>query len=60
MLLAELGHEVVRVELPERFNPSPTAVIDEAEEAFLHRRKKSVELDEMTWASQVPCAYRPR
>ncbi len=60
MLLAELGHEVVRVELPERHVGAPTAVLDEAEEAFLHRRKKSIELagDDLgvasSWRSPVP------
>ena len=52
MLLAELGHEVVRVELPERHVGAPTAVLDESEEAFLHRRKKSIELPELTWSSE--------
>ncbi|MGE3074808.1 MAG: CoA transferase [Dehalococcoidia bacterium] len=52
LMLAQLGHEVVRVELPGRYAGVPTAVLDEAEQAFLHRRKKSVELDETTWGSQ--------
>ncbi|MBK6562781.1 CoA transferase [Candidatus Amarobacter glycogenicus] len=54
MLLAELGHEVIRVELPDWYAAAdrPTAVLDETERGFLARRKKSVTLDAQTWSSQ--------
>lgn|GEM_PF-382284 len=44
MLLAELGHDVIRVELPEwhqQHRPF-SAALSETEKAFLHRRKRSV------------------
>lgn len=56
MLLAELGHDVVRVELPARFESvsgAPTAILNDAELAFLHRRKKSVTIDESSWSAQI-------
>ncbi len=47
LVLAELGHEVVRVEPPGggSFPGSSTAVLNEVEWAYFNRRKKSVELD---------------
>ena len=54
MLLAELGHEVIRVELPDGYGAAhpPTAVLDETEQAFLARRKKSVSFAAPAWASK--------
>ena len=47
LLLAELGHEVVRVTRPGGggFEPRPTAVLSETEAAYLHRGKGAVELE---------------
>ena len=42
MLLAQLGHEVIRVELPWRGPQPPTAVLNETERAYLHRGKQTV------------------
>ena len=55
LLLAELGHEVVRVELPEWHaqNRPRTAVLSETEQAYLHRRKKSLAPARPTWGSEV-------
>jgi crotonobetainyl-CoA:carnitine CoA-transferase CaiB-like acyl-CoA transferase len=54
LLLAELGHEVVRVELPWRTHHRSTAVLSESEKAFLHRRKKSVLLEQVpAWSSDL-------
>jgi crotonobetainyl-CoA:carnitine CoA-transferase CaiB-like acyl-CoA transferase len=54
LLLAELGHEVVRLELPWRTHHRSTAVLSESEKAFLHRRKKSVLLEQVpAWSSDL-------
>ena len=54
MLLAELGHEVIRLELPGRaLEHRPfTAELSETERAFLDRRKKSVKFaDDFFWGN---------
>ncbi|MEO8540222.1 MAG: CoA transferase, partial [bacterium] len=44
LLLAELGHEVIKVELPEGLREKNGPVLSAAERAFFDRRKKCVDL----------------